>query len=150
MTAFELRRLPAPAFYAGAGCTFGALTGPNGLLCFTLEDQRRPAKVAGSTCIPAGTYALRLREHGGFHARALKAYGPAWHLGMIELRDVPGFSDILIHTGNSNTDTRGCVLVGLSVSMDGTLSRSRDAYADVYPVIRDAILNGGATLTVSG
>ena len=121
--------------------------------CFTLEDERREVKVKAETRIPAGTYEITLRAVGGFHGRYLKRYGPAWHKGMLWLRDVPGFEYILIHIGNSDKDTAGCLLVGESARMnsDGncTIQSSRLAYQRIYPEIAAALVNGErVTITI--
>ena len=34
------------------------------------------------------------------------------HKGMLWVRDIPGFEYILIHTGNTDEHTSGCLLVG--------------------------------------
>ena len=34
------------------------------------------------------------------------------HKGMLWVRDVPGFEYILIHTGNTDEHTAGCLIVG--------------------------------------
>ena len=93
-------------------------------VCFSLEDQWQPAgrKIPGETRIPAGIYPLRVRAHGGFHTRYAERFGPA-HRGMLEICDVPNFTDILIHCGNTNADTAGCLLVGMGAQMEpGALS----------------------------
>src|SRR6056300_888421 len=82
-------------------------------LSYTLEDEYRKEKVAGETRIPAGTYKITLRTTGGFHGRYEKKYG-AMHKGMLWVRDVPGFEYILIHTGNTDEHTSGCLLTGLT------------------------------------
>ena len=48
----------------------------NGLLfidgmfeCYTLEDQYQAVKVMHETCIPEGTYDIKFRKTGGFHAK---------------------------------------------------------------------------------
>ena len=67
--------------------------------CFGLEDEFREDKRAGETRVPAGTYDVRLRSVGGFHAR----YGRKFvdmHRGMLHLQNVPGFEHILIHCIN--------------------------------------------------
>lgn len=110
-------------------------------LCFTIEDEHRDRKVKHHTRIPEGIYSLELRRYGGFHARYQERYGADWHKGMIEVKDVPGFTDILIHCGNTEKDTSGCILVGDSLS-PGFLGSSRDAYSRIYPEVRDLLLGG--------
>ena len=80
-------------------------------LCYTLEDEARALKVKGETRIPAGVYKIELRAEGGFHSRYAKKY-PGIHQGMLHVTDVPGFEWILIHTGNTDEHTAGCLLVG--------------------------------------
>ena len=110
-------------------------------LCFTLEDEHRAVKVMHETRIPAGIYRLKLRQYAGMHQKYLKRYGKAWHQGMIEILDVPGFTDILVHCGNNDDHTSGCILVGDSLR-PGFLGSSRKAYEDFYPQVRDRILKG--------
>ena len=115
-------------------------------LCFTLEDEARDTKVMGETRIPAGIYDLKLRSEGGYHNRFLKKFGPVFHKGMIWVQNVPNFRWILWHTGNTDEDTAGCLLLGDSsqqnVSKGGFIGASNDAYKRVYPVIAEAILSG--------
>ena len=80
-------------------------------ICFGLEDEFRLEKLVGETRIPAGTYRLGIRRHGGMDSRYKKRFG-IFHRGMIEILNVPGFTDILIHCGNYDKDTAGCLLVG--------------------------------------
>ena len=79
--------------------------------CYTLEDQYQAVKVMHETCIPEGTYDIEFRKTGGFHAKYSERYKNA-HYGMLHILDVPNFTYILIHSGNFNTDTRGCILLG--------------------------------------
>lgn len=119
--------------------------------CFTLEDEKRAVKVKGETRIPDGTYKLGLRTVGGHHEKYKKDY-PEFHIGMIQVLNVPNFSDILIHKGNYDTDTDGCLLVGMTfMNQAGVLSvlKSGDAYRLVYPLISKAIASGDdVTLTI--
>ena len=116
-------------------------------LAYTLEDERREDKVMHETRIPAGTYKIKLRTEGGFHGRYVKKYG-SMHKGMLHVQDVPGFEYILIHTGNTDEHTSGCLLVGdtqqqnVTKSKDGFIGASVDAYKRIYPPIADAILRG--------
>ncbi len=110
-------------------------------LCYTLEDEYRENKVSGETRIPDGTYKITLRTVGGFHGRYGKKYGPM-HKGMLWVRDVPGFEYILIHTGNTDEHTAGCLLVGNSSDIKGFIGSSVTAYKRVYPKIAAAIESG--------
>jgi len=115
-------------------------------LCYTLEDERRALKVKGETRVPAGTYKLALRKEGGFHKRYKGKYG-AWHRGMLHVTEVPGFEWILIHTGNTDEHTAGCLLVGDSqenniVIKDGFVGKSVNAYKRIYSPIARAIEKG--------
>jgi hypothetical protein len=67
--------------------------------CRTLEPPWQ-GNAPGKSCIPAGTYGLRLSRSQRF-GRLLP-----------ELLDVPGRSMIRIHAGNGPGDTEGCILVG--------------------------------------
>ena len=109
--------------------------------CFTLEDQHQDAKVAGETRIPAGRYEVVKRTHGRFYEAYKERWGHAWGL---EISDVPGFTDILIHTGNKDEHTAGCLLVGYGADISGEaeISRSRSAYEMVFEVTYRAFSQG--------
>ena len=120
-------------------------------LCYTLEDERRALKVKGETRVPAGTYNIKLRKEGGFHARYTKKYG-GFHRGMLHIYDVPNFKWILLHTGNTDEHTAGCLIVGDSqenniIIKDGFIGKSGNAYKRIYPAIAKAIeLNEEVTI----
>jgi hypothetical protein len=132
------------------GLLFDDSDGKMKFLCYTLEDEYRSTKVRGETRVPAGTYKLELRTEGGFHARYTKKYG-GMHKGMLHVTKVPGFEWILIHTGNTDEHTAGCLLVGDSqennaLVKDGFIGKSTAAYKRIYPDIARAIQKGGATI----
>ena len=115
-------------------------------LCYTLEDERRALKVKGETRIPAGIYNLKLRKEGGFHERYSKKYRNM-HIGMLHVTDVPNFEYILIHTGNTDEHTAGCLIVGDAqennqLLPDGFVGKSVNAYKRIYPKIAKAIDSG--------
>ena len=100
--------------------------------CFTLEDEVRDVKVYGETAIPEGTYPIEFRKEGGFHQRYSASYKNS-HYGMLEIKDIPNFKWVLFHSGNTDANTAGCILVGdtqqdLDVSKDGFIGASRNAY----------------------
>lgn len=125
----------------------------NGLLfidgifeCYTLEDQYQAVKVMHETCIPEGTYDIQFRKTGGFHAKYSERYKNA-HYGMLHIQDVPNFTYILIHTGNTDEHTSGCLIVGetqqdLEVSKDGFIGSSTVAYKKMYAKVASQLLQG--------
>jgi RNase P/RNase MRP subunit p29 len=125
----------------------------NGLLfidgvfeCYTLEDQYQAVKVMHETCIPEGTYDIQFRKTGGFHAKYSERYKNA-HYGMLHIQDVPNFTYILIHTGNTDEHTSGCLIVGetqqdLEISKDGFIGSSTVAYKKMYAKVAAQLLQG--------
>lgn len=116
--------------------------------CFVIEDERRNiqkyGKKYGETRIPAGRYRLGLRRRGGFHSRYLRHFGADFHKGMVELQAVPHFTHVLIHMGNTDEDTAGCLLLNrraaFSRSGDFVGQESRRAYQFFYPRLAAALL----------
>lgn len=101
-------------------------------LCDTLEDRvreirTRSDKIAGYTAIPAGKY------------RILWTYSNKFKRHTPELEQVPWFSTIRIHAGNTAEDTRGCILVGRK-GEEGQLILSRLTTEKIYNLISSAIM----------
>lgn len=81
-------------------------------LCNSIEDTDRNLnqnmsateiqriKVAGQTAIPTGTYLLRV------------TYSPKFKRDLVEIVNVPGYSGVRIHRGNTAADSAGCVIPG--------------------------------------
>lgn len=92
--------------------TIGRMYLNNEYFCDTLEDKDRgltqdlsrsvilKIKIPNETAIPLGIYKVALIK------------SPKFGRVLPRLLDVPGFEGILIHRGNTNKDTSGCILVG--------------------------------------
>jgi len=66
---------------------------------------------------------------------------------MLHILDVPNFEYILIHTGNTDEHTAGCLIVGdvqenNNIISDGFVGKSVNAYKRIYPSIAKAIQLG--------
>ena len=104
--------------------------GSEPILCFSLEDRWRKTKVAGDTRIPSGIYPLRWRLLGKWAKRFAANYGVR---GSLEICDVPDFSDVLIHVGNTKGDTAGCLLLGMGADFESrTITKSAKACRRLY------------------
>lgn len=93
-----------------ADYTIGILYIDGDRFCETLEDAVRDKKIYGKTAIPAGTYDIDMETISPrFRDRAwAKPYGGK----LPRLLNVPDFTGVLIHVGNTQYDTEGCILVG--------------------------------------
>lgn len=92
--------------------TIGRMYIDGAYFCDTLEDTDRgmkqdmplselkEIKVAGRTAIPTGKYCVYLTR------------SPKFGKVLPLIYDVPAFSGIRIHSGNTDEDTQGCILVG--------------------------------------
>jgi hypothetical protein len=125
--------------------------------CFTVEDQEQKGdKVKGETRIPNGTYSIKLRAEGGYHSKYSEKYG-SMHKGMLCIFNAPDwkietpthdFQYILIHTGNHDGHTMGCLLVNDAVSgANFNGSSSVDAYKALYPKVAE-VLECGDEVTI--
>lgn len=126
--------------YLGPEYTIGDLYIDGKLYCNTLEDVNRDAnkngifdgsekKVAGDTGIPFGTYKITVDK------------SPKFGRELPRLHNVPSFSGILIHRGNTIKDTAGCILVGEN-TVKGKVLNSTMYEVDLTKKIKDAIARG--------
>lgn len=110
--------------------TIGELSVDGVFECFTLEDVRRPGpKIYGETAIPPGTYDVVITRSQRFQ-RMLPL-----------LVNVPDFTGIRIHPGNTAKDTDGCILVG-RVRNDDLIMSSVAALDALQPKIAAALAQG--------
>jgi|GEM_PF-212913 len=144
----NMMKLKVVRYSSGKHDTLGKFYINDKFYCYTLEDEHRESKVRGETRIPAGTYKVTLRTTGGFHATYTRKY-KKMHKGMLWVRKVPNFEYILIHTGNTDKDTMGCLLVGEATSKESkvkskrAITSSRKAYKKIYPIIANHLVAGG-------
>ena len=125
------------------GFTIGEMSIDGKFVCYTMEDEYRKVKVPGETRIPAGRYRIKLKLDSSKTARYIELFGRTFHKGMLWLQDVPGFLGVLIHIGNTEKDTEGCILVGTEkYESEAKIGNSTAAYKKIYPIIADAIIAG--------
>jgi hypothetical protein len=112
--------------------TIGELYVDGKFECYTLEDKEREVKIKSETAIPKGTYIVGITLSNRF-----KRLLPI-------LINVPNFEGVRIHSGNSNHDTEGCILVGTTRSED-YIGSSRLAFQKLFKKMQ---LAKSITLTI--
>lgn len=95
--------------------------------CYTLEDVvRKGPKVDGKTAIPAGTYSVII-DHSNRFNRDLP-----------HILDVPGFTGVRIHSGNTSAQTEGCLLVGTTWEGKDFIGNSKLAFEALFKKLQGA------------
>jgi hypothetical protein len=109
--------------------------------CDTLEDKNRDLNDAGEgkvmheTAIPFGTY------------RVVVNLSPRFGRELPRLENVPNFDGILIHRGNTDADTSGCILVGEN-KVKGKVINSTPYEVELVKRCKEALAKG-ETITIT-
>lgn len=99
----------------------------------TVEDEVRKdgVKVPGLTAIPAGRYRVTLDVKSpkfsqyDFYMEVCRGYLP-------RLLDVPGFDGILIHSGRTEQQSSGCIILN---DYNAPLERSKEYFRKLYAIL---------------
>ncbi len=127
--------------FKGPSYTIGDLSINGKFFCNTIEDTVRDLpstcpetprgrsctckeKVYAKTAIPAGKYKITFQ------------YSPRFKRRMPYLHDVPHFLGILIHSGNTEADSAGCIIVGES-TVKGKMLNSRVTFQRLSAILEN-------------
>ena len=89
-------------------------------------------KIKGDTAIPTGTYKITLDVVSPKYSNFSKyPYAKFCEGKMPRLLNIPGYEGVLIHAGNTQKDTEGCLLVG-SNKVVGKVINSQATYKVLY------------------
>ena len=103
--------------------------------CYTLEDAvRNGTKIIGKTAIPIGTYKLIIDASTRFKQ------------DMPHILDVPDFTGVRIHAGNTSADTDGCILLGSTWAGKDFIGNSKIAYKKFFDKLKQ---NKTVSITIS-
>ena len=139
----ELKRIAKKDKY-----TIGHLYIDGKFFCDTLEDPDRgltstmnlteikAKKIKGDTAIPTGTYKITLDVVSPNYSNFSK-YPYVKFCGgkMPRLLNIPGYEGVLIHAGNTQKDTEGCLLVGLN-KVVGKVINSQVTWKKLYEILQ--------------
>ena len=127
--------------------TIGKLYINNNYFCDTIEDKDRALtqqmdsaaiqkiKVYAQTAIPAGKY------------QVVMTYSSRFKKVMPLLLNVPGFSGIRIHSGNTANETEGCIITGQN-KVVGKVINSRVTTDKLYSIIKKACTKEKIYITI--
>lgn len=104
--------------------------------CYTLEDKVREAKIDGVTAIPIGRYEVVISYSNRFQ-RLLPL-----------LVNVLNYTGVRIHSGNTDKDTEGCILVG-SDKGENIILQSRFAMTQFMSKLISSMSQGKVFINIS-
>ena len=126
--------------------TIGVLSIDGERFCETLEDadrnlnssmtveQIKAIKKPNETAIPTGTYKITLDTFSprfgnkSFYKKVCGGKLP-------RILNIKGFDGVLIHCGNTNLDTSGCILVGRNLEV-GKVLKSQETFEKLYKILK--------------
>ena len=127
--------------------TIGILSIDGKRFCEVLEDvdrnlnssmsveQIKAIKKPNETAIPTGTYEVTLDifspkfGNKSFYKKTCNGKLP-------RILNVKGFDGVLIHCGNTNLDTSGCILVGRNLEK-GKVLKSQETFEKLYKILKE-------------
>ncbi|ELD3905219.1 hypothetical protein QJH17_001347 [Campylobacter jejuni] len=128
--------------YTGKTCVIGkfkVLDDEEKILfeCFSLEEDKEGLESGKDLRIPEGNYNLRRHTPSRFE-NTLRSITKKDDDTMINVYndDVPSSRAILIHWGNTDKDTQGCILLGLTKDNNNeSVGQSRQACKEFYDLM---------------
>ena len=127
--------------------TIGVMSIDGKRFCETLEDvdrnlnssmtveQIKAIKKPNETAIPTGTYKITLDTFSprfgnkSFYKKVCEGKLP-------RILNIKGFDGVLIHCGNTNLDTSGCILVGRNLEV-GKVLKSQETFEKLYKILKE-------------
>lgn len=127
--------------------TIGVMSIDGKRFCETLEDtdrnlnssmtveQIKAIKKPNETAIPTGTYKITLDTFSprfgnkSFYKKVCGGKLP-------RILNIKGFNGVLIHCGNTNLDTSGCILVGRNLEV-GKVLKSQETFEKLYKILKE-------------
>lgn len=138
--------------------TIGKLYINDEYFCDTIEDKDRglnksmsiedikKKKVYAETAIPTGSYEVTTNIVSPKYSKK-PTYMKMCGGRVPRILDVPGFDGVLIHTGNTQKDSMGCIIIGMN-KVVGKVVNSIETFKKLFPIIDAACKKEKVTLTI--
>lgn len=104
------------------------------------EDMIRTLKKPSITAIPRGTYEITLDVVSPKYSK-VQFYKDVCNGKVPRLKNVKGFDGILIHAGNTDKDSSGCLLVGQN-KVKGQVVNSKETFKQLYNLLQEGKSRG--------
>ncbi|EOA4108116.1 DUF5675 family protein [Campylobacter jejuni] len=127
--------------YTGKTCVIGkfkVLDDEEKILfeCFSLEEDKEGLESGKDLRIPEGNYNLRRHTPSRFENTLRSITKKDDTMINVYNDDVPSSRAILIHWGNTDKDTQGCILLGLTKDNNNeSVGQSRQACKEFYDLM---------------
>ena len=146
--------------FKGPNYTIGSFYINDEYFCDTIEDTDRGLddnmseaiikgkKIYGKTAIPTGTYKITLNVISPKYSDFNKYKWAKQCEGRIpRLINVKGFDGVLIHVGNTEQDSLGCIIVGEN-KVKGKVINSTNTFTKLYSKLKECVNKEDITLTI--
>lgn len=104
------------------------------------ESKIKRLKKPSITAIPRGTYEITLDVTSPKYSK-VSFYKEVCDGKVPRLLNVKGFEGILIHAGNTEYDSSGCLLVGVNL-VKGKVLNSRETFKKLFNLLKDKKTKG--------
>ena len=98
-------------------------------------ERIKELKKPSITAIPRGTYEVTLDITSPKYSK-VQFYREVCNGKVPRLLNVKGFEGVLIHAGNTDKDSAGCLLVGQN-KVKGQVLNSRETFKELYKLLKD-------------
>ena len=97
------------------------------------KDKIAKVKVYGKTAIPTGTYVVDMNTVSPKFGK--RSWAQPYGGKVPRLQNVPGYDGVLIHPGNTASDTSGCILVGKN-KIKGQVLESQNTFHKLMNILK--------------
>lgn len=115
--------------------------------CYIYEDLNK--NINNGIIIPSGTYKVELLNEGKVHNLYSERFGD-WHKGVLKVIDIPQMNIIICNHHYANNLVTGAECNIRGIKKQNNIGGHIKAYKEIYPVIRNALMeNEIVTLTIT-
>lgn len=108
----------------------------DGMELWKIKNKKIPTR----TAVPTGRYEIDMSTISPRFSQKT-FYKQSCNGKVPRIKNVKGFDGVLIHCGNDETHTEGCLLVGKNTQV-GKVTESQETFKKIYALMSEAHANG--------